>query len=45
MGRRHNDRAPTLSEYYKGRLIATKRAGEDWFYSNHGYAALGKNTI
>eukprot|EP00029_Vermamoeba_vermiformis_P007509 TRINITY_DN3273_c0_g1_i1.p1 TRINITY_DN3273_c0_g1~~TRINITY_DN3273_c0_g1_i1.p1 ORF type:complete len:555 (-),score=71.12 TRINITY_DN3273_c0_g1_i1:1475-3139(-) len=42
LGRKHGDRPPTLAEYYNGKLIAPRRAGEDWFYSNHGYAALGQ---
>jgi CubicO group peptidase (beta-lactamase class C family) len=42
LGRKHDVRPPTLAEYYNGKLIAPRRAGEDWFYSNHGYAALGQ---
>jgi len=42
LGRKPDARPPTLAEYYNGKLIASRRAGEDWFYSNHGYAALGQ---
>lgn len=44
LARKHEAQPQTLAEYYNGKLIAPRRAGEDWFYSNHGYAALGNKS-